>query len=93
MIQTDGKSTFEVLTVPGTVMKYREGKIKDLKEVLVSDQIYKNATKGEKNSSEELAKVTLKQILDKVCCLRTHLKRGIFCSMLKIERTWQKKKD
>lgn len=67
-----GKLSFEILTKPGAALKYREGKL-EFSEVLFIEEIFKNPTKGERYSSEELkdafgtdsAQECMKIILDK----------------------------
>lgn len=50
-----GKTTFEVLTVDGSVSKYRSSELKSLSDVLVSEGIFTDLKKGKKASKEELA--------------------------------------
>ena len=47
---------FEILVYDDKVWKYKEGKINDIREVLVGDIVYTNLRKGEKASQEELRK-------------------------------------
>jgi len=48
-----GKSNFEILTKPGSVLKYREGKL-GWDNVPFADVVYKNQAKGDKASAIEL---------------------------------------
>jgi len=48
---------FEILVYDNKVWEYKEGKIKDIKEVLVGNIIYTNIRKGEKASLEDLKKI------------------------------------
>jgi ribosome maturation protein SDO1 len=48
------KHTVEVLCHANTVKDYKEGKIKNIEKVLVSDKIYKNASRGEVFSKKEI---------------------------------------
>jgi len=47
---------FEILVYDDKVWKYKEGRINDIREVLVGDIVYTNLRKGEKASQEELRK-------------------------------------
>lgn len=49
-----GKTTFEVLTRDGAVTKYREGAIRNLDDVVVSEEVWTNISKGQKASKEQL---------------------------------------
>mmetsp|Transcript_5243 Transcript_5243/g.5699 ORF Transcript_5243/g.5699 Transcript_5243/m.5699 type:complete len:251 (+) Transcript_5243:59-811(+) len=49
-----GKTVFEILTKPGSVLQYREKKI-TIKDVLVDATIWKNASKAERASEDELS--------------------------------------
>lgn len=49
-------SKFEILVDPDKALKYREGELKDISEVLVGDIIYKDVKKGDKASPQELQK-------------------------------------
>jgi ribosome maturation protein Sdo1 len=40
-----GKLTFEVLTKPGSVLKYRQKVLGSLDNVLISDEVFKNHNK------------------------------------------------
>ncbi|PUA32447.1 MAG: rRNA metabolism protein [Zestosphaera tikiterensis] len=51
-----GGHKFEILVNPDKALKYREGSIKDLSEVVVGDYIYKDVRKGDKASPEEIVK-------------------------------------
>jgi ribosome maturation protein SDO1 len=67
-----GGHTFEVLTKPGTVLKYRKGLL-GWDNVLVSDEVFKTASKAEKASAADLKEAfgqedlqaTLKTIVEK----------------------------
>jgi len=48
---------FEIFVDLEKALQYKEGKIKDIKEVLVVEDIFKDAKKGERVSSELLKKV------------------------------------
>ncbi|KAF6001249.1 hypothetical protein F1559_001824 [Cyanidiococcus yangmingshanensis] len=48
------KYNFEVATVPGTVTKYREGLLRSLEDVLVTDVIFTDYHKGARASDKEL---------------------------------------
>lgn len=48
-----GKKTFEVMTNPGTVLKFRAGK-GPMSDVLYAEIIFKNASKGDRASDEDL---------------------------------------
>jgi ribosome maturation protein SDO1 len=68
-----GKTTFEVLTKDGQVTKYRDKLVRSLDEVLVSDDVWTNVSKGQKASKDQLLaafetddeKAILEQILQK----------------------------
>jgi ribosome maturation protein SDO1 len=68
-----GKTTFEVLTKDGQVTKYRDKQLKSLDDVLVSDDVWTNVSKGQKASKDQLLaafetddpKVILEQIVQK----------------------------
>lgn len=47
---------FEILVYPDKAFEFKEGKIKDIREAIVSDEIYKDARKGERVSSDILKK-------------------------------------
>mmetsp|Transcript_17460 Transcript_17460/g.27311 ORF Transcript_17460/g.27311 Transcript_17460/m.27311 type:complete len:269 (-) Transcript_17460:315-1121(-) len=49
-----GKQTFEVMTNPGSVPKFRKGEV-DIGQVLYTDVIFKNHSKAEKASDAELS--------------------------------------
>ena len=49
-------SKFEILVDPDKALKYREGSLKDINEVLVGDIVYKDVKKGDKASPQELQK-------------------------------------
>jgi ribosome maturation protein SDO1 len=49
-----GKVSFEVLTKPGTVLKFRKGQIGSLDNVLVSDDVWTDHRKGTRASKDEL---------------------------------------
>lgn len=51
-----GGHKFEILVNPDKALKYREGSIKDLSEVVVGDYIYKDVRRGDKASPEEIVK-------------------------------------
>ncbi|MGC9132943.1 MAG: ribosome assembly factor SBDS [Nanopusillaceae archaeon] len=48
---------FEIIVYLRKALEYKEGKIKDIREVLVSDDTFKDARKGERASTESLNKV------------------------------------
>ncbi len=52
-----GGHKFEILVDPNKALKYREGSIKDLSEVVIGDFVYKDVRKGDKASPEEMIKV------------------------------------
>jgi ribosome maturation protein Sdo1 len=54
----DKKNTFEVLCKPGTVLKYREGKL-GIDKVLFAETVFKNYAKGDKPLKSELMYVIL----------------------------------
>ena len=47
---------FEVLVKPDPALDYKLGKIKDINQILVSDEIYSDAGKGTRASSDKLLK-------------------------------------
>ena len=47
---------FEILVKPDPALDYKLGKIKDIRSVLVSDEIYQNSSQGTRASSEKLQK-------------------------------------
>lgn len=49
-----GKTTFEVMVEEGKVAQYREGKVKNLSEVVVAEVVWVNANKGKRASAEQL---------------------------------------
>lgn len=49
-------SRFEILVDPDKALKYREGELKDVSEVLIGDIVYKDVKKGDKASPQELQK-------------------------------------
>lgn len=66
-----GKSTFELATHPGTVTKYRNEKDTSLTDVLVTDVVFTNYSKGERASDAELRAAfgegeTKEKILEKI---------------------------
>ena len=63
-----GKTTFELMTHPGSVVKFRKGE-GAIEDVVYADVIFKNVSKGERAKAEEL-----KCVLDFVCvaCLLYH---------------------
>ncbi|KAL0248821.1 hypothetical protein GEMRC1_004055 [Eukaryota sp. GEM-RC1] len=50
---TFGKSTFEILTKPGSISQYRKGQL-GLSNCLVGDEVFKNASSGDRPSDAEL---------------------------------------
>ena len=48
---------FEILVKPDPALDYKLGKLKDINSILVSDEIYSDAGKGTRASSEKLQKV------------------------------------
>jgi ribosome maturation protein SDO1 len=66
-----GKETFEVATHPGAVTKYREGTLKSLDEVLVSDVVFTDYHKRLRASELELKSVfgenyNKEEVLDRI---------------------------
>lgn len=51
-----GNNKFEILVKPDPALEYKLGKIHDLTKVLVSDEIYTDANKGSRASSDKLSK-------------------------------------
>ena len=51
-----GKITFEILTKPGTCLKFRQGKL-GFDSVMFADEVFKNFAKGERPTNEELVYV------------------------------------
>lgn len=49
-----GKTTFEVMVQEGKVAQYREGIVKKIADVIVTDIVWTNAHKGTRASSEQL---------------------------------------
>lgn len=49
-----GKNTFEIMVKPGTVKKYREGKL-DINSVIETDVIFKNQSKGDRANGNDLS--------------------------------------
>ena len=47
---------FEILVKPDPALEYKTGKRKDISSVLVSDEIYTDAGKGTRASSEKMVK-------------------------------------
>ena len=47
---------FEILVKPDPALEYKQGKRKDLTAVLVSDEIYSDANKGSRASTEKISK-------------------------------------
>jgi ribosome maturation protein SDO1 len=47
---------FEILVKPGLALEYRLGKRNDLTNVLISDEVYSDANKGSRASSDKLSK-------------------------------------
>jgi ribosome maturation protein SDO1 len=64
-----GKSEFEIICKPETVLKYRNGKLSRDK-VLISDEIYTNSSRGNRAKEADLKKcfdtTDTSQILDKI---------------------------
>eukprot|EP01090_Pellita_catalonica_P016191 TRINITY_DN4575_c0_g1_i1.p1 TRINITY_DN4575_c0_g1~~TRINITY_DN4575_c0_g1_i1.p1 ORF type:complete len:257 (-),score=51.65 TRINITY_DN4575_c0_g1_i1:1019-1789(-) len=50
----DGKNTFEVLTKTGLALKFREGNIGSVANVLYADEIFSNQSKGERANASDL---------------------------------------
>jgi len=50
----DGKSSFELMTKPGTALKWREGKMVNLSDVLFSEEIYSDQSKGDRANEADL---------------------------------------
>lgn len=48
---------FEIIVFPDKAYEFKEGKIKNIKDVILTDEIYKDARKGERVSEEILKKV------------------------------------
>merc|ERR1712130_181694 len=68
-----GKANFEVMVKPGTVKKYREGKL-DLSSTIETNVIFKNQSKGDRANVAELASVF--ETEDNLECLKQILERG-----------------
>lgn len=49
-----GKSNFEIMVKPGSMKKYREGKL-DINSVVEADVIFKNQSKGDRANATDLA--------------------------------------
>ncbi len=69
-----GGDRFEILVDPDKALRYREGEVKDVSEVLVGDIIYKDVKKGDKASPQELVKVF--GVTDVKSIAATILKKG-----------------
>eukprot|EP01088_Endostelium_zonatum_P001654 TRINITY_DN11997_c0_g1_i1.p1 TRINITY_DN11997_c0_g1~~TRINITY_DN11997_c0_g1_i1.p1 ORF type:complete len:290 (+),score=78.44 TRINITY_DN11997_c0_g1_i1:71-871(+) len=50
----DGKSTFEIMCKNGTALKFREGDLKSVNDVLFSDEIFSDQSKGERAPEDQL---------------------------------------
>ncbi len=67
-----GKTTFEVMVEEGKVTQYRDGTVKNLSEVVLTDVVWVNAQKGKRASADQLKKAfqtdnvqdVIKQIID-----------------------------
>lgn len=67
--------TFEALVKPGSIEPYRQGKLpKD--QILISDQVYRNASKFQKAKASELTKGFQTDNLDQ--CLKIILDQGSY---------------
>src|SRR5215510_16552593 len=51
-----GPDRFEILVKPDLALNYKIGKHEDVTSVLVSEEIYSDASKGDKASSQKLMK-------------------------------------
>ncbi|MFZ0316069.1 MAG: ribosome assembly factor SBDS [Nitrososphaeraceae archaeon] len=68
-----GNDKFEILVKPDPALEYKLGKKKDISNIMISDEIYSDANKGTRCSSEKLMKhfkttdqlEIAKQIMDK----------------------------
>ena len=66
---------FEVLVKPDPALDYKLGKIKDINPILVSDEVYSDASKGTRASSEKLLKVFKTE--DSIIIAEKILQKGI----------------
>ena len=46
--------TLELMTYPGTVMQYRDGKIKKLSQVIINEVLFKNVSRGDRMKDSEV---------------------------------------
>lgn len=69
-----GSARFEILVDPDKALRYREGEVRDVSEVLVGDIIYKDVKKGDKASPQELIRVF--GVTDVKSIATTILKKG-----------------
>jgi len=60
-----GKETFEILTKPGTVLKYRDGKL-GFNNVMFSDEIFTDQQKGQRANESDLIKTFKTSSLEEV---------------------------
>ena len=69
-----GKHQFEIMVKPGTVLKYREGKIESLDAVLFSDMVFSNQSKAERANDSDLKDAF--QTTDAHACCKIILEKG-----------------
>ena len=53
---TAGNEQFEILVKPDPALEYKLGKKTDISNIMISDEIYSDANKGTRSSSEKLMK-------------------------------------
>ncbi len=84
---------FEVLCKSGTIKKYREGKIGSIDNVILTDDIYTNSSKGDKAKNSDLvAAFGTDKVMD---CIKVILDKGEFALTVaeKKEMVDQKRKE
>lgn len=69
-----GRTTFEVPTKEGSVTKYRDGDLKSLDDVVVTDIIFTHYTKGERASGDQLKSAFNTDDMQK--CLEQIVRKG-----------------
>lgn len=52
-----GGERFEIYVDPDEALKYRTGESRDIKKVLVTDEVFKDIRKGERHSTETLTRI------------------------------------
>jgi len=85
--------TFEVLCKPGSVSKYREGKIGSLDNILMSDEIFTNSSKGNRaKKTELLAAFQTDNVME---CIKIIMEKGEFSltTLEKRDMTEKKKRE